>query len=253
MLKIQDKKTNSLESVKQLYDSGNYFEEAYNWYCVRFLSPLSERIFFGFLFIISLVIVAILAYIIYGILPLSESFPVLIHQEDAAVYQAKINKLRPANLNYTANQSVARYISIFYITKLLDNSYTAGNLATLNQNLNRKLDILKKYSTDVAYLKVSNFLNKVNQDLFNQNIQQYLTIQRFKFLQRHSMFDTSNLYKVEFDYKLTTVGANNEQISDDDYKIDLTFRFDGIKYDNKTKSFSPIVYLVNDFDIKKVN
>lgn len=247
MLKIQDKKTNSLEKVKEIYESGKYFDEAYEWYSLRFLSPYSDRIFFSFLFAISVVIVFVVSVTIYNLFPLNEAFPVLVKQEDASVYRANIVNLRPENLDYNTNESIGRHLAMYYVKILLDNSYSSNDLSVLKN----KLSILKKFSNVDAYNKASTYLNGVAKLIFQDARKEKLVLKRVKFLD-DSSFKINNFYRVEFFYDLIITDNEIEKPTKNSYKINLTFKFNDIRYDKNKDEFNPIVFMVNDFKITKL-
>ena len=242
MQKIQDKKTNPADEVKQVYESGKYFSDAYGWYCDRFLAPYSERVFLFFLSIFSLLIVVLVASIIIGLFPLKETFPVLVHQEDTLLYTPVIKKLKPDNIDYTSNESVARYLAIKYIKLLFDNDFSDNDLNTLKN----KLEKIKNLSTKPVYEKARVYLN----DLFKKNVNQKVEIKEIKFVNNSKdiyNYSKEN-YKIEFNYKVYEFVDDN--VKESESKILLTFKFSNINYNDKTDSFEPIKFVVNNFVIK---
>ena len=242
MQKIQNKKTNSASEVKYIYESGKYFSDAYDWYCDRFLAPYSERVFLFFLSLFSLLIVVVVALIIISLFPLKETFPVLVHQEDSLLYTPVIKKLKPENVDYTSNESVARYLAMNYIKLLFDNDFSDDDLNVLRD----KLEKLKNLSSKSVYEKARIYLN----DLFKKNLNQGIEIREIKFINdSKDIYNYSKEnYKIEFDCNIYRFEENTTQ---DKLKILLTFKFNNINYNNKSGSFEPIKFVVSDFIIKK--
>lgn len=242
MQKIQDKKTNPMDEVKQIYESGKYFSDAYDWYCDRFLAPYSERVFLFFLSIFSLLIVIIVTTIIVGLFPLKETFPVLVQQEDSFLYTPVIKKLKPENIDYTSNESVARYLAMNYIKLLFDNNFSNNDLNILRN----KLEKIQNLSTKSVYERARTYLN----ELFKNNSNQRIEIREIRFVNNSKdiyNYSKEN-YRIEFDCKLYKFKENNTE--DNKLKILLTFKFNNINYSEKTGSFEPIKFTVNDFVIK---
>lgn len=242
MRKIQDKKINSLSEVKQIYESGKYFSDAYSWYCDRFLAPYSERVFLFFISVISFGIVIVVAITIFGLFPLNESFPVLVKQKDLMFYTPVIKRLKPKNIDYTSNESLARYLSIEYIKSLLNNDFSTGDLNMLQS----KLDKIKLSSSKSVYEKARLYLNK----LFKNNINQKVSINTLKFI--NSVNDIYNFDKQSYKIEVTCTFYNtiNKKITKKTQKIILTFKFSNINYDERNNKFRPIEFLVIDFIIK---
>ena len=220
MQKIQNKKTNSASEVKYIYESGKYFSDAYDWYCDRFLAPYSERVFLFFLSLFSLLIVVVVALL----------------------YTPVIKKLKPENVDYTSNESVARYLAMNYIKLLFDNDFSDDDLNVLRD----KLEKLKNLSSKSVYEKARIYLN----DLFKKNLNQGIEIREIKFINdSKDIYNYSKEnYKIEFDCNIYRFEENTTQ---DKLKILLTFKFNNINYNNKSGSFEPIKFVVSDFIIKK--
>lgn len=242
MQKVQNKKTNFADEVKQVYESGKYFNDAYNWYCDRFLSPYSERVFLFFLSVFSLIIVLIVVSIIIKLFPLKETFPVLVHQEDSLLYTPVIKKLKPENIDYTSNESVARYLAMNYVKLLFDNNFSSNDLNVLRD----KLEKIKNFSTKSVYEEARLYLN----DLFKENINQRVEIKEIRFVHNsRDIYDYNREnYRIEFDCKIYKFSG--EEIEESKIKILLTFKFNNINYDSRTSSFEPIKFIVNNFIIK---
>lgn len=242
MQKIQDKKTNPMDEVKQVYEGGRYFNDAFDWYCDRFLAPYSERVFLFFLSIFSLLIVVIVTTIIIGLFPLKETFPVLVQQEDSFLYTPVIKKLKPENIDYTSNESVARYLAINYIKLLFNNDFSNNDLNLLRD----KLEKIKNLSTKSVYERARTHLN----ELFKDNVNQKIEIREIRFVNNNR--DIHNYskenYGIEFDCKIYKF--EEEHTEDNRSKILLTFKFNNINYNSKTDSFEPIKFTVNNFVIK---
>lgn len=243
MQKIQDKKTNSLDEVKEIYENGEYFSDAYSWYCERFLSPYSERVFLFFISIFSFAIILFVISIVIKLFPLKESFPVLVHQKDSFLYVPVIKKLKPKGIDYTSNQSLARYLAIQYIKSLFNNDFSDGNLNVLKS----KLEKIANLSDKQTYEKAKIYLN----NLFKNGVYQKVSINSLEFVNDSKdiyNFDRRN-YKIEFICTFYTFG-NNEEIEKKERKILLTFKFSNIIYKDNVGGFEPITFTVNDFNIK---
>ena len=243
MQKIQDKKVNSLTEIKQVYESGEYFTDAYDWYCDRFLSPYSERVFLFFLSLLSLVIMVIVVLTIIGLFPLKETFPVLVKQQDSLLKVPVIKKLKPENIDYSSNESLARYLGIEYVKSLFGNDFSSGDLNTL-QN---KLDKLKGMSNRPTLEKSRAYLN----ELFKNGVQQDINISTVKFVDKSKEIYSSDRESYVMEFICTIRTLEGRDIKNEEKKrILLSFRLNNISYSTRNNKFDPIRFIVNDFVIK---
>lgn len=180
---------------------------------------------------------------IIGLFPLKETFPVLVHQQDSLLKVPVIKKLKPENMDYTSNESLARYLAIEYVKSLFSNDFSSGDLNTL-QN---KFEKLKNMSSRATHEKVRAYLNT----LFKNSIQQDIDINTVKFLNNDkeiSKFDRES-YIMEFNCNIHILEGKDIK-KQEKKKVILYFNLNNINYSAKNDSFDPIRFIVSDFVIK---
>lgn len=249
MQNIQNEKINDLNLVKEIYEEGNYFKDAFDWYSLKFYGLYVERFLFFILFIFSIIIITIAGTTLKNLFPIKEQFPVMVKQTKL-MFMPTIQKLRPEKLNYNNNQSLGRYLAIYYLRELMDHNYINSNMDALNE----KLDRIKLYSSKDAFEKAKKIVNIKFTELFNKNVSQKTIIKTFKFIENNkdsfskAVKKDKSIYTAEMDYFVET---NSEKgLTYGHQKILLTFKFNEINYNNRTKQFDKIVFTVVDFDIK---
>lgn len=246
---IQNSRTNSPDKIKEIYDKGQYFKDAYDWYALRYLSPYVERFYLFIYSILSLIIIVVLVLILRHLFPISETFPILVTQKDSSLYNSRVTRLRPSDILYNNNESIGRYLCIYYLRLLTNHNYINSTM----DDLNEKIEKVKKYSSKVAFEKAQDLINNTYKNFFGKNIEEKSSIHSFKFLNLddtqvgRSIKGDKNVYVAELRY--TVYINNNGTVEKKNKKIVLTFKFNDIKYNTNTKQFNPIVFLVMDYNI----
>lgn len=249
MQNIQNEKIDNLNLVKEVYESGNYFKDAFEWYTLKFFGIYVERFLFFILFIFSIIIISISGITLKNLFPIKEQFPVLVKQKKI-MFEPRIEKLRPEKLNYNNNESLGRYLAIYYLRELMNHNYINSNMDALNEKLER----IKIYSSKEAFEKAKKIVNTKFTELFNKNISQTATIRTFRFVGNNkdsfskAVKKDKSIYTVEMDYYIITNTADGP--INEHQKILLTFKFNEINYNKRLKQFDKIVFTVVDFDIK---
>ena len=249
MVLMRNSKINSPEVVRDVYESGRYFKDAYDWYALKYLNPFVERFYLFLYSILSLTIVFIVAIIVKNLFPIKETFPILVNQKDSSLYASRVTRLRPTDILYNNNQSIGRYLSIYYLRLLTEHNYINSTMNDLNETLEK----LKRYSSKTAFDKSQDLVNGVYKSFFGKNIIQRSVIRSFKFVDldntvfSRSISKDKNTYAAEMRY--TIFINNNGTVEKKNKKIVLTFKFNDIKYNNITKQFNPIIFLVMDYSI----
>jgi type IV secretory pathway component VirB8 len=250
-------KINYSKIVGSIMEEGVYFKDARSWYYLKYVSILSERTFLILLSMISVVTVILLALTIGNILPLKESFPVLIVQHDSAKYYTTIKSMKPKKIGYSSNEAILRFLLIRYVRELFTHQYKTGKI----EDINNKLIRVKNYSTDEILQRFKNDLNQIITGMFNKNVEQKIYIKTFKFIDKDDI--NSGRFGVNFIKKLITnrkIPAEaeleyeilfltpKEKITRKQ-KISLDFKFDAIKYNSVSGKFDKPTMIVTNYTI----
>lgn len=259
MPKEVEEKSNYSDLVRSVVDNKKYFEDAMDWYCLKYLSVISERTFFIVLSLMSFIIVAIIVLTIKNILPLSEVFPVLVNQKDSVNYYSTIKSIKPANMDYDSNEAILRFMLIRYVREMFNHNYKTGKIEDLNYKLNR----IKIYSTDEVMQKFRADFNEISAAMFNKNIEQRTYIRTFKFGKKqrggksekkniltsigNSLFSKKIPTEAELDYEVHTITSDSRTV--ENYKITLSFKYEPIKFNNFRNSFTKPVLVITSYNV----
>lgn len=250
------------EVVRDVYKEGKYFEDAMDWYCLKYLNAISERTFFIILSIMSVIIVILLYITFDNIMPLKEEFPVLVTQKDSVNYYTIIEAVKPEKMNYNSNEAILRLLLIRYVRELFNHNYKSGNI----EDLNEKLLKIRNYSTDEVLQKFRNDFNQISANMFNKNIEQRVYIKTFKFKEKNNENSKKNKVisllssyiftkkipsEAEMEYEIHIITNNEKKVIKQ--KILLDFKYEAIKYNNLKKDFTKPILIVTNYrtvDIK---
>ncbi len=156
-------------SLKQLIESGEYFEEAKRWYKTSYIHPFSQRSFLLIISVISLVVFFSILVNIYNLFPMKREVQYIINSADLTDKSVKIYKAtydeRDAQLS---------------ITNILVNKYIIAREKYNYQDLKKQFTYVKNNSTRVIFQRFLSFMNIDNPESlilkYQKNINRDVTI-----------------------------------------------------------------------------
>lgn len=251
----QQEKIKYTDIVTTVLEEKLYFKDAMDWYCVKYLNITAEKAYFVLLSVMSFLILIFLYFTIINILPLKESFPVLIKRDNVVDYYTDINAIKPVGIKYTSNEAILRFLLINYTRELFTHDYRSGNMS----DLSIKLTKIKNYSTDEVFQQFRNSFNELSGNMFNKNVSQNVFIRSFKFINytKQSVISSIKNYIVsampteaEIIYSTVFIDQNGERTINNE-KILFTFKYDPIKYNNIKNEFTKPNLIITDYKIIK--
>lgn len=258
-----DEEKEYYDFVKKSVEEGSYFEDSFNWYCLRYVGPLCER---TILIIAALISIVVLFYI-YGLVrmmfPLVQTFPITIKAKDQSLYFPHLVslELKDENKNsITVDEAIAKYLLSVYIKDRESYDYSKGEIAEVNAKFNR----LKNTSSSAEYKKFQLFMSDSNRNSpiysFGKNIMRKVEVNSITF----PIANSDNLVKkakdflniripteAEINFTATTISSVEDEVK----KVNETFvakvRFSLIPISKGEKGKS-INFMVNDYQLFKV-
>lgn len=242
------------EIVASVVEDKLYFKDARDWYCLKYLNAISDRTFFVFLSFLSFLIVLFLYFTINNILPLKESFPILLRQKDAVNNYYSIKPIKPSNISYSSNEAMLRFLLINYTRDLFNHDYRIGNIDDLNDKLLR----IKNYSSIEVYNKFREEFNNISAAMFNKPVLQMVSIRTFEFLKEKKTDIKSKLSDYVFNnlpteakITYTRYFYSNTETKTINGEILFTFKFDAIKYNSLKQEFTKPTLVITNYTIKE--
>jgi type IV secretion system protein VirB8 len=245
--------------IKESVEDGRYFKDAMEWYSLSYILPYAERGFYIILFILSVFITYLFFSIISATLPLEQSVPIFLTEKDSTAYVPKIKSLANKEEAKTTEEAVLRFIVINYLKEREEHNYKTANI----NDVNIKLDKIKNNSSIGVFEEFKEFMSKSNPSspihFFGKNISRNIKVKSFKFneIEKLTIMDRIRGFlaieslptKAYIDYTVNTILPN--RVVSEKKRVEIVFKFNGIKLDRKTKEFLPLRFIVVDY--KKFN
>lgn len=246
----KEEKIKYSQVVSSIVEDKKYFEDAMDWYCLKYLSIISEKTYFIVLSVFSFLIVLFLYFTINNILPLKETLPVLIKTDKTVDYFAKINPIKPTSQNYSSNEAILRFLLLNYARELFNHDYRSGNI----NDLNKKLLKVKNYSSDEVFEKFKDEFNVISANMFNKRVIQTVSINTFRFIKNKPKDVKSKISNYVFstlpteaEITYTLYVNNGVEIKKTNGKIMLSFKFEPIRYNSIKKEFTMPTLVVTNY------
>jgi len=249
--------------IKNSVNSGEYFRDSLDWYMLKYINPICDRVLMIFFAIIASVSLYFLIQIISSAFPLVEKIPVVIRDHDQSLYRPLIYSIKEKSdagaIN--ADEAVARYLIKNYIIERESFDFRKSEVGSINE----KFIKIKNNSSFAEYKNYQLFMSKDNSsspiNFFGKNIFQETRIDSFSFIrsQYQNSYDRlKNFFSIkipnEAEVKFTTItykrDAEDNLISEKNhYLAKIRFNFAGI---DKKAEPGVINFVVNEYKLFKV-
>lgn len=252
---------NYKESIKYSVEKGKYFKEAFDWYSNTYLRPIVDRTFFVFMSIMGIVIIYYVISLVFMILPLKEDIYITIKEKDLTKYETSIIDLSKNSISSSSDEQILQYLITNYVIERETHNYKSANIF----NVNEKLAKIKNTSSKDVYNNFKYFMSSEYKDgpyyYFGKDIETEVQINSFKFVRIKrdnlisKLIDYFNVnlmpIKAEVEYTLTTKIGDN--ITKQKRKAVLSFKFVGIDYNEASKKYSNVSFIVTSYKNKVLN
>jgi len=243
------------EFVRDSIEKEEYFKDAKDWYSIAYILPYTERGFFVLLSIIGILVTYLFLIIIASALPLKERLSVVIEAKDTALYEPTIKSLVNKKEAKSTDEAVLRFLIINYLKEREEHNYKKADI----KEVNIKLDKIKNNSSTEAFEEFKKFMSQSNPNspihFFGKNVERNIEIKSFNFVQakKLTIFDKMKGFlamyslptKAYITYTSDTVLPN--KVIKENKRAELTFKFNGINIDKKTKEYLPLNFIVVEY------
>lgn len=156
-------------SLKQLIESGEYFDEAKRWYQTSYIHPFSQRSFLLIITVISVVMFFSIVVNIYNLFPMKREVQYIINSADLTDKSVKIYKATYDDRDVQLS-----------ITNVLVNKYIIAREKYTYQDLKTQFTYVKNNSTRVIFQRFLSFMNIDNPESlilkYQKNVNREVTI-----------------------------------------------------------------------------
>lgn len=147
------KSEQSIEKSDEYIESGEYFQDAKNWYKSRYVYPFSQRSFMMIIFIITSILFCSILFHIYELFPLETPVNYYTKSNDLSSKSAKV--IPAKGIPGDSLGSVADILIRNYITSRESYDY---------EKLKDQFTFIKNNSTRIVFRRFYNFMNIDNPD-----------------------------------------------------------------------------------------
>ena len=243
-------------SIKADIESGNYFKDAYNWYCISFLKSITDKTFFIFMSIMGVLIIVFVLQMLSYVFPLKEDIYITIKENDLTKYRTDIVDLAKYKEATSTDEQILEYLLKNYVKERESHNYKAGDINVINN----KLRVIKNNSTDDVYNEFRTFMSSANKNgpyyFFGKSIETKININRFKFIRVikkgfvnkvKDFFTIKALLPIKAEVFYTLITDNGEKVINEKRKAVITFKFYGVEYDRQKNVYSNVKFIVTSY------
>lgn len=117
--------------------TGSYYKEAWDWYALKYIYPVSQRTFFIFITLAALAVTFSGIVILYNFYPLKIHVPIAVNIQDMTLDYAKLVKVQVAAKG-EPTQPVVEYLAGQYVEKIESYNF---------KQIDRQLKFLSQFSS----------------------------------------------------------------------------------------------------------
>lgn len=267
----------SEEQTKEYYDfikatvaDKSYFQDAFEWYCFRYVTPICDRTLLIFGSAVAAVVLFFLVNMIQGTFPLVEQVPIVINSRDQSQYFPNLINLKPTKeqmgydpLITTVDEAIAKYLVSLYIKNREGFDFSKAEV----DDVNKKFIYVKNSSTPDEFKVFQTSMDKDNPqspiNFFGQDVKKSIKILSFNFIEKETANSSGKIKglfikkipthaEVRFEAETKLLDAEEGyKIEKQNYLAKIDFAFAGVQRpENNVKP--EIRVIVNNYKLFKV-
>lgn len=234
--------------------SGEYFKEAWDWYALKYIYPVTQRTIFLFISIGSLLITILSIYVFISFLPIKMKVPVVAVNQDMSLDYSRIIKL-PVPEKTSPDLPVIQYLVQGYVTNW--ESYTYKNIP-------RQLTFLNTFSTDGLAKEIDRRydIRNLNSPVlkYRDHTTRTITITNYS-LERAKDFAVENneqkdILVVDVPYRAIVQFTSEERnvlgVTTKQWVAEVNFTMSPIVYEKEKKAFRPLDFKVTAYRVTPI-
>lgn len=256
------------EFVKSSVNDGSYFQDALDWYCFRYLSPICDRTLLIFGAIVAAVILFFLVQMVQSAFPLVQKVPIFITAKDKTLYFPHLVELKPKEdeKGYdpavtSIDDAVLKYLVSVYVKDREAYNFSAGEIEAVNKKINRVRNVSspEEYRIFQAIMSEDNPESPIR--TFGKDVVKTIKVESVTLVKKEPKTFTEKAKEyisvqiptqAEVRFTATTtenLGGIEEKITKERYLARVDFNFTGVDKDQKKGSLD---FVVNGYKLFKV-
>lgn len=231
---------------------GSYYKEAWDWYALKYIYPVSQRTLFIFITLAALLVMFSTAVILYNFYPLKTYVPVVVDIENKVLDYSRLQQLKvPEKTDPTL--PVMEYMVRSYVEQLERYQF---------DEIDAQLKFLQQFSNPGLFAEISKRYDTFNLDSLILKYRDHTTrtvrITGYQ-LEMPEGFDlakekekdivTRNIpYRAMVDFE--TQETNLLGVTARRWQASLSFNMSPVVLEKATKSFLPLDFQVNSYTVR---
>ena len=239
--------------IAQKIRAGDYFKEAWDWYALQYIYPVTQRTFLIFISALSLLITLWALLVLYNFYPLKVRVPIAVAIKDMGMEYSNLQKLVVPEKT-DPNLPIMEYLVKLYIT----------NMETYNYNrIEPQRALLASFSKPDLFAEIDKRYDIRNLNSIVLKFRQHttrnirLTPGSYK-LEGAQDFgvekpDQNDILRVDVPYRATMQFESDEENSlgttTKKWMAEVNFTMSPVYYDKTKKAFRPLDFKVNSYRV----
>ena len=247
-------KNNFDPDINKSIEDKSYFKDGLSWYMHKFCSPLSERVFWSFLLIGSIIFLYVLQQNISAWHPLKEQRPIIIYNSDTRFKQV----VKKMDHKYSqADYNILNYLIKSYVVMREEFNSNSTNLLDIDRRIkkisnNSTIEVTREYQKLFSLNNARNPIKRLGKsgsrkiEVTNIEInikKQSLWEKAINFKKLASLPRFATIY-----YKSTE--AVGSRISTEYRQVNMGFNYSGVIINHSENSFILEKFIVTDYQQK---
>lgn len=233
---------------KDITDSikgGQYFKDALDWYALKYIHPITQRIFLIIITTVSVVMAIVSVNVFFTFLPLVEVVPIVVDVENKARQQT--------NLKYIGKQEVDSDISLLkYITERYIEA--RENYIYKDVRDGNKLKYLKESSSRNEFDKYKDYISFENPESpilrYKKNAKRIVQVLEVD-LQTEAGQIKSGKQTITAKFRANEITSSGIKKSVWLAKMDVDYQ--KVEFAKDVNKFSPLVFKVDNYEVQKLS
>ena len=249
--------------IARSIEDGSYYEDAQDWYNIKYMYPVIERTFFIFLTSISVICSLIAAGILYSFLPLTSHVPVAVSNNDPVNQYTAISKMT-TDVGYSdADAVVQKYLIKKYVESYEEYNYQK-NFVKMTANAN----FINSFSSDYIKNTYAFFSSLRNPESFRLKYREH-TIREIKvdeakiridksepIIQKYTDKDGNVIEYPQFKntafITFNSVETNKNGVNITKWKARIDYAYNATTFVRSKNNFLPLYFQVEDYQSTEI-
>ncbi len=242
-------------------ESGQYFQEAQDWYLKKYMYQFIERSYLIMLLLALLILGMFLRSYYHSILPIRKSLPIQVNISSAAEYSTRITYLGNGRKDFDVNDVYVNYFAGRFVEAIESYDYRDDfKKLRINKTLIHELassDIYDYYMDKISIRNADSVILKYRKKIYRViNVDKSKTEIALIPKDKNDIYNDKNddmrKYQATVNFTATEYDRNGIGTKSN-WQAKFILSFQTIKYNFKEKDFSPLNFKVLSYESKRID